>query len=231
MRLLCPRRASLNPERAQSRPGADGAGLDSSIAAATAAMEQAGGLPEAVHQADVHSAGEVAAAAAAAPFSAVREAEGDSGGGAPAAPTSSDPTATPAADVAAQPMSSAGLPPAPSTLPPMVHVPWQRKPLMHPLSAGDEADPLASPRKPSASSSSCSSGSGEGFVYAAGKGGVPGPGGHTGSGSYTTSFASPHASSQPSGGSRASSAPAGATSQRQQWDLSFEAPALEAGFK
>ena len=227
-----PCRASLQPERAQSRPGADGASLDSSIAAATAAMEEAGGLPEAVHQAEVHSAGDAAAAAAAAAGAAVAEgssAGGAAEGGAPAAPTSRAPPNAPAADVTAQPMSSAGLPPAHSNLPPMVHVPWQRKPIMNPLSAGEAADPLASPRKPSASSSFGSVG--ESFTFAAGKGAAHGPGGHTGSGSHTPSFASPNPSTQPSDGSRASSVIAGPSSPRQHWDLSFETPAVEAGFK
>lgn len=151
-------------ERAHSRPTPV---LDQSIAAATAAMESAGGLPAAVQDVQAHTAEDYAAAAA----GVARD--GADGPAAPAqqqqllfdkasAEKSGGTTAAAALAAAAPQQAARGLPPA-------VRVPWARKPLLNPLGSEElgQQDPMSSPRHPPAMPSHLSRRSGSGAASGA----------------------------------------------------------------
>ncbi|PRW57073.1 hypothetical protein C2E21_4280 [Chlorella sorokiniana] len=140
------RRPSMALERAHSRPTPT---LDQSIAAATAAVESAGGLPAAVQDAQAHTATEQAAATAGA------ASDGMDGPAAPgqqqllfdkSSADKSGGTTAAAALAATTPQQAARAPP------PAVRVPWAKKPLSNPLGSGElkQQDPLSSPRQPPA---------------------------------------------------------------------------------
>lgn len=138
------RRASMQVERAHSKPLP---ALDRTIAAATAAMEQAGGLQAAVQQATAQATAESAAAAAA---SAAASSAALAGFEDSDAPPSSSSYASFSSTASQQPQAARA-----NSLP-HVHVPWQKKPVLNPLSGSKEqagdASPLLSPRKFAAAS-------------------------------------------------------------------------------
>lgn len=243
-------------ERAHSRPTA---ALDQSIAAATAAVESAGGLPAAVQDAQAHAAEDRAAAAAGAahdgPAAPAQQqqllfdkASAEKSGGTTAA----------AALAAATPQQAArGLPLA-------VRVPWAKKPLLNPLGSEElgQQDPMSSPRQPLAMPSHFRGRSGSGTASGpapltapaappaseqaggssgrkAASGGLSAASGSLKSGSLPSTASAGSGVLASKGGSPGGTAgaagdklsPAAAAAARQRLDLSFAAPLLEAHYK
>lgn len=127
---------------------------------------------------------------------------------------------------------------ATATPPPVVHVPWQAKPLAHALSTGADPSPLASPRKPHLQAAPAAASSWDSGRFASGASSL----GSGGLGSAAAGPAAPPAGAaggngqkrEGCAGSAGGSLPAARptrTAGQQRWDLSFCSAALEAQFR
>lgn len=193
----------MAPERAHSAHMRPAVPLEHTIAAATACMEE------------MEEAGGLPAAVQHATTQAVV----DSAAAAAAAPAAGE-----LAGGAAASKRDGGFGASPAKVAASVRVPWAAKPLSNPLSSGDQegACPLDSPRKP-ALPSSCGLGKASSSCLAEKQ--LAGP---SSSGLKSGSLAF---SSLASKCSEITAVTAACPAGSQHWDLSFNVPQLEAGYR